>query len=89
MGAVSGERRGAPLQEDTVDFKDLAGKAGELLGQNDDKVDMFIDKAADAAKEKFAGHDDQIDAFAQKAKDYQFGAAGDATEDAPAEPQPE
>jgi hypothetical protein len=68
-----------------VDFKDLAGKAGELLGQNDDKVDMFIDKAADAAKEKFAGHDDQIDAFAQKAKDHQFGAA----EHAPAEPESE
>jgi hypothetical protein len=61
-----------------VDFKDLAGKAGDLLGQHDDKVDAAIEKAAQAAKEKFAGHDEQIDAFAQKAKDHQFGAAPDA-----------
>ena len=68
-----------------MDFKDLAGKAGELLGQHDDQVDAAIEKAAEAAKEKFAGHDEQIDAFAQKAKDHQFGAA----DEAPAEPQPE
>jgi hypothetical protein len=68
-----------------MDFKDLAGKAGELLGQNDDKVDMAIEKAAEMAKEKFAGHDEQIDSFAQKAKDHQFGGA----DEAPAEPQPE
>lgn len=69
-----------------MDFKDLAGKAGDLLGQNDDKVDMFIERAADAAKEKFAGHDEQIDAFAQKAKDHQFGAADGAPAEAQGEP---
>lgn len=72
-----------------MDFKDLAGKAGELLGQNDDKVDMLVDKAAEAAKEKFAGHDDQIDAFAQKAKDYQFGEGEGAPAEPQGEPQPE
>jgi hypothetical protein len=72
-----------------MDFKDLAGKAGELLGQHDDKVDEAIEKAAEAAKGKFAGHDEQIDAFAQKAKDHQFGAAGEAPAEAPAEPRPE
>jgi hypothetical protein len=68
-----------------VDFKDLAGKAGDLLGQHDEQVDAAIEKAAELAKEKFAGHDEQIDAFAQKAKDHQFGAA-DAP---PADAQPE
>jgi hypothetical protein len=68
-----------------VDFKDLAGKAGDLLGQHDDKVDSAIEKAAEAAKAKFGGHDEQIDAFAQKAKDHEFGAA----DEAPEQPQPE
>jgi hypothetical protein len=90
MGSASGDRRRTVhVWEDVVDFKDLAGKAGELLGQHDDKVDEAIDKAAEAAKEKFAGHDAQIDAFAQKAKDHQFGAAEGAPGEPPAEPQGE
>ncbi len=72
-----------------MDFKDLAGKAGDLLGQHDDKVDMAIEKAAEAAKEKFAGHDEQIDAFAEKAKEYQFGAAPDGAGEPQGEPGPE
>uniref|UniRef100_UPI0027E23375 antitoxin n=1 Tax=Pseudonocardia sp. ICBG601 TaxID=2846759 RepID=UPI0027E23375 len=37
-------------------------KAKELLGQHDDKVDQALNKAGDAAKQKYAGHDGQIDA---------------------------
>lgn len=72
-----------------MDFKDLAGKAGDLLGRHDDKVDDAIEKAAEAAKAKFAGHDEQIDAFARKAKDHQFGAADEAPARPQGEPQPE
>lgn len=70
-----------------MDFKDLAGKAGDLLGQHDDKVDQGIDRAAELAKERFAGHDERIDGLAEKARAYEFGGAEQA--EAPAEPRPE
>ncbi len=68
-----------------MDFKDLAGKAGDLLGQHDDKVDGAIDKAAEMAKGRFAGHESQIDGLAAKARDHQFGDASAAPADAPLE----
>jgi DUF4097 and DUF4098 domain-containing protein YvlB len=70
-----------------MDFKDLAGKAGDLLGEHDDKVDMAVDKFADLAKDKF-GHDEQIEAMAEKVKDHDFGAAEPAEAEAPAEQPP-
>jgi hypothetical protein len=72
-----------------MDFKDLAGKAGDLLGQHDDKVDEAIAKAGDLAKERFAGHDGQIDGLVSKAQAYDFGGGeGEVPAEAPAEPAP-
>ena len=36
-------------------------KAKDLLNQHDDKVDQGLDKAGDAAKQRYAGHDEHID----------------------------
>lgn len=59
-------------------------KAKELLGKHDDKVDQGLNKAGDAAKNKFAGHDQHID------KATQFGrertGAGDTTQEGQAPP---
>ena len=47
-------------------------KAKELLGQHDDKVDQAIDKAGDAAKDKY-GHGEQVD----KATEFARGKTGE------------
>jgi hypothetical protein len=36
-------------------------KAKDMLDQHDDKVDQALEKAGEAAKQRFAGHDEQID----------------------------
>ncbi|MGD9530070.1 antitoxin [Pseudonocardia sp.] len=65
-------------------------KAKNLLGQHDDKVDQALEKAGEAAKERFAGHDEQIDKVVDLAQ--QHTGAGDTTaappQDAPAPPEP-
>jgi len=60
-------------------------KAKELLGQHDDKVDQAIDKAGDAAKEKY-GHGEQVD----KATEFARGRTGegDTTQPPPGEAPP-
>lgn len=52
-----------------VDFDNLRDKAEGLAEQHSDKVDGGIDKAADAAGERF-GHEDQIDEGAKKLQDF-------------------
>ncbi len=59
-----------------MDFGAMAGKAKDLLGKNDDKVDQAMDKAGEFAKGKFAGHEGQIDGLVQKGKDYDFSGGG-------------
>jgi hypothetical protein len=59
-------------------------KAKEMLGKHDDKVDQGLDKAGEAAKERYAGHDEQIDTAVEQGK--QRTGAGDTTH---APPPPE
>jgi hypothetical protein len=49
-----------------MDFGDIKDK----LGEQKDKIEEGIDKAADFVKDKVSGHDDQIDTGAEKAKDF-------------------
>jgi hypothetical protein len=63
----------------------LLDKVKGLLGQNSDKVEDAIDKAADAADDKTGGkYADKIDAGADKAKDVVggLGAEGEAEPEA-------
>ncbi|WP_300016803.1 antitoxin [Pseudonocardia sp.] len=70
-------------------------KAKDLLNQHDDKVDQALDKAGEAAKERFTGHDSQIDNLVDQAQ--QRTGEGDTTqapppaanEGAPGEGQPQ
>ena len=62
-------------------------KAKELLDQHDDKVDQALDKAGEAAKQRFAGHDSQIDGLVDQAQ--QRTGAGDTTQAPPAAPPAE
>ncbi|ALE82102.1 antitoxin [Pseudonocardia sp. HH130629-09] len=62
-------------------------KAKELLGQHDDKVDQALNKAGDAAKQKYAGHDGQIDAATKFAREKT--GAGDTTAQQPGQPGPD
>lgn len=48
-----------------VNFRDIKRK----LDQNEDKIEQGLDKAADAAKKKFAGHESKIDSAVDKVKD--------------------
>jgi len=65
-----------------VDIGNLAGKAGELLGQHGEKVEAAVDKAGELAKDRF-GHEEQVDAGVEKLK----GLLPDGTTDR--EDQPE
>lgn len=56
-------------------------KAKELLGQHDDKVDQALNKAGDAAKQKYAGHDGQIDTATKFAREKT--GTGDTTAQQP------
>lgn len=72
-----------------VDFNSMKDKAKGLLGQHDAKVDQGIDKAAEAAKQRFAGQEERIDGLAQKAKDHDFSGdqqAPDQEQQAPPPP---
>ncbi|MGI5126867.1 Rv0909 family putative TA system antitoxin [Pseudonocardia sp. CA-107938] len=51
-----------------VDFNSLAGKAGELLNEHGDKVEMAAEKVGDVVKEKF-GHEEQVDMAVDKLKE--------------------
>lgn len=51
-----------------VDFDGLRDKAEGMATEHADQVDGGIDKAADAAGERF-GHDEQIDQGAKKLED--------------------
>lgn len=53
------------------DFKDKAAQFGKEHGE---QVAQGMDKAADAAKEKF-GHEEQIDKVAEKGKEFFGGSA--------------
>lgn len=67
-----------------VDFNALAGKAGELLNEHGDKVEMAADKVGDMVTEKF-GHGEQVDMAVDKLKDMIPGGEGaDAPPAAPA-----
>jgi hypothetical protein len=55
-------------------------KAKELLDQHDDKVDQAINKAGDAAKDKF-GQDGMVDKATEFARDRT--GEGDTTEQPP------
>ncbi|AXB42753.1 antitoxin [Amycolatopsis albispora] len=48
----------------------LFDKAKEAIGNNPDKAEQGIDKAADAAKSRFGDHADKVDQASDKAKDY-------------------
>jgi len=61
-------------------------KAKELLNQHDDKVDQGLDKAGEAAKQRFAGHDDQIDQGIDQLQ--QRTGDGDTTEAPEEQPPP-
>jgi hypothetical protein len=52
-------------------------RAKDLLDQHDDKVDQALDRAGEAAKQRFAGHDSHIDAAVDQAQ--QRTGAGDTT----------
>ena len=58
-----------------VDFNELAGKAGELLNEHGDKVEMAAEKVGDVVKEKF-GHEEQVDMAVDKLKDMIPGGEG-------------
>lgn len=66
-----------------VDFNALAGKAGELLNEHGDKVEMAAEKVGDVVKEKF-GHAEQVDMAVDKIKD--LIPDGPAAGEAPAAP---
>ncbi|MEV0698406.1 antitoxin [Saccharopolyspora sp. NPDC050389] len=51
------------------EFKDRLRDLGKEHG---DKIEQGLDKAAEAAKEKF-GHEDQIDKAAEKGKEFLDG----------------
>lgn len=63
-------------------FSDFTNKAKEFADQHDEQVDQGLDRAGDAAKERFAGHDSMIDGGVDRAQ--QYTGAGD-TSAAPAE----
>jgi hypothetical protein len=60
----------------------LFDKAKEALGNNPDKADQGIDKAAEAAKGRFGEHADKIDQGSDKAKDF-LHKQGGGQQDAP------
>lgn len=69
----------------TVACMGFLDKAKELIGQHDDKVDQGLDKAGEAAKQKYAGHDDQID----KGVDFLQERTGEGNTTAAPPPAPE
>lgn len=60
-----------------MDFGSLAGKAKDMLGEHDDKVDQALDKTGEFAKGKFEGHDAQIDKVVEMGKNHNFGGERD------------
>ena len=62
---------------------DFANKAKALADQHDEQVDQGLDRAGDAAKDRFAGHDSQIDSAVDRAQ--QYTGEGDTTVPAPTE----
>jgi hypothetical protein len=62
---------------------DFVNKAKGLADQHDEQVDQGLDRAGDAAKERFAGHDGQVDSVVDRAQ--QYTGAGDTTAVAPVE----
>lgn len=56
---------------------DFVNKAKGLADQHDEQVDQGLDRAGDAAKERFAGHDGQVDGAVDRAQ--QYTGAGDTT----------
>ena len=60
-------------------------KAKQMLDQHDDKVDQGLDRAGDAAKQRFAGHDQHIDQAVGQGK--QRTGTGDTTASAPPAPE--
>ncbi|WP_028934214.1 antitoxin [Pseudonocardia spinosispora] len=65
-----------------MDFGSLAGKAKEMLGEHDDKVDQALEKAGEFAKSKFEGHDAQIDKVVEMGQNYDFGGSENRPEPA-------
>jgi antitoxin protein of toxin-antitoxin system len=59
-----------------VDFEGMRDKAEDAAGDHHDQVDSGIDKASDAAGQRF-GHEDQIDKGADKAKGMVPAEGGD------------
>ena len=53
-------------------FEDIGNKAKEFAGEHQDQVNQGLDKAGDAAKEKF-GHEEQVDQGMDKARDFLGG----------------
>jgi hypothetical protein len=58
-------------------FSDFVNKAKNLADQHDEQVDQGLDRAGDAAKDRFAGHDQHIDSVVDRAQ--QYTGAGDTT----------
>ncbi|MEJ3652106.1 Rv0909 family putative TA system antitoxin [Actinomycetes bacterium KLBMP 9759] len=58
-----------------MDFNALAGKAGELLDEHGDKVEMAAEKVGDIVKEKY-GHGEQVDMAVDKLKEMIPGGEG-------------
>ncbi len=69
----------------TLSSMGFLDKAKDLIGQHDDKVDQGLDKAGEAAKQKFAGHDEHID----KGVDFAQQRTGEGDTTAPPPPAPE
>ena len=68
-------------------FADFADKAKSFADEHDEQVDQGLDKAGDAAKERFAGHDEQIDGLVDKGQAWSGDDAAAPPADVPADPE--
>jgi hypothetical protein len=59
-------------------------KARDFLNEHDEQVDQGLDKAGEAAKQRFAGHDEQIDQGVDRLQE--MTGDGDTTEEPPPPP---
>ena len=67
-------------------FSDFVNKGKEFADQHDEQVDQGLDRAGDAAKDRFAGHDAQIDGAVDRAQQYTGAGAADPAAEVPANP---
>ncbi len=61
-----------------MDIGNLAGKAGELVGEHGDKIEDAAEKVGEFVKEKF-GHAEQVDMAVDKLKELIPDPPADST----------